>query len=48
VVWLHASCVASALSTAGFGEGAGMLIIAGRLHASHATVCLLRVLDQLA
>jgi hypothetical protein len=37
----------SALSTAGFGEDEGMLITAGRLHASRAAVCLLRVSGQL-
>jgi hypothetical protein len=34
----------SALSTAGFGEDEGMLITLGRLRASRAVVCLLRVL----
>jgi hypothetical protein len=38
----------SALSTAGFGEDEGMLITAGRLRASRAAVCLLRVSGQLA
>jgi hypothetical protein len=38
----------SALSTAGFGEDGGMLITAGRLHASRAAVCLLRISGQLA
>jgi hypothetical protein len=32
-----------ALLTAGFGEDGGMLITAGRLHASRAAVCLLHV-----
>jgi hypothetical protein len=36
----------SALSTAGFSEDGRMLITAGRLHASRAVVCLLRVLGQ--
>jgi hypothetical protein len=38
----------SALSTVGFGGDEGMLITAGRLRASRAAVCLLRVLGQLA
>jgi hypothetical protein len=38
----------SALSTAGFGEDEGILITAGRLHASCAVVCLLCVSSQLA
>jgi hypothetical protein len=38
----------SALSSAGFSEDEGMLITAGRLHASREVVCLLRVLGQLA
>jgi hypothetical protein len=38
----------SALSTAGFSEDGGMLITAGRLHASRAAVCLLCVSGQLA
>jgi hypothetical protein len=38
----------SALSTVGSGEDEGMLITAGRLHASRAAVCLLRVSGQLA
>jgi hypothetical protein len=37
----------SALSTVGFGEDEGVLITAGRLHASRAAVCLLRVSGQL-
>jgi hypothetical protein len=37
-----------ALSTAGFGEAEGTLITVGRLHASRAAVCLLRVSGQLA
>jgi hypothetical protein len=36
------------VSTAGFGEDGGMLITAGRLHASRAAVCLLCVSGQLA
>jgi hypothetical protein len=38
----------STLSTAGFSEDEGMLVTAGRLRASRAAVCLLRVLGQLA